>query len=394
MAKRPDLHIPPSTSTVNVSIVDSTGSMRGFPVGIFLEPTIDGHEYQAAPCHCFLIQNPRLKRNLVFDLGIRKDHWNWPPRYVELMNSHGVDINVPKDVRDVLEEHGFDAKDIEGVIWSHPHSDHIGNPSVFEPSTALIVGPGVKDDLLPGYPANPEAEVILESDYAGREVRELDFTRSDIKIGKLRAIDYFGDGSFYLLDAPGHSIGHICGFARVTSNPDSFILMAGDAIHHGGMLRPHPWQQLPESILPHPFTPSATAPCPGELFKPLLRGRTDVPFYKPASGCSGKPTAHRDPAETLETIRKLQEFDAHDNIFLVAAHEYYIMGVVDFFPKTANDFAAKGWVQKVRWAFLADYAKAVGHDGKVANAADWAPHPPASRPRLDRRVSSADAARL
>lgn len=86
----------------------------------------------------------------------------------------------------------------------------------------MIVGPGFKEAFLPGYPAD-ENGFILESDYAGRELREVDFTQGK-KVGRFDAFDYFGDGSFYLLDSPGHAVGHLCGLARVTSNPDSYIL--------------------------------------------------------------------------------------------------------------------------------------------------------------------------
>lgn len=48
---------------------------------------------------------------------------------------------------------------------SHWHWDHIGDPSTFPPSTDLIVGPGFKDAMLPGAPANPDSP-LLESAYA------------------------------------------------------------------------------------------------------------------------------------------------------------------------------------------------------------------------------------
>ncbi|KAI0007455.1 beta-lactamase-like protein [Xylariaceae sp. FL0662B] len=376
MATAPELNIPVSTSIVNVSIINTTGSLRGIPTGRFFGPAISGHEYLAAPCYSFLIQHPVLNRSIVFDLGIRKDHWNWPASLDYLKNG-GVSVDVPKDVREILEEHGVDVKSLEAVVWSHWHFDHTGDPSRFEPNTALIVGPGVKKDVFPGYPTNPRA-TFLESDYANREVKELDFSTSDIKIGKLPAIDYFGDGSFYFLDSPGHAIGHICGLARVTSNPDSFILMGGDAIHHGGELRPHEWHPLPDSISPHPFNPLSVTPCPGELFEPLLRAGKEEPFYLPiAKPPVGKPV-HYDVPLAIETIKKLQETDAYDNILIIPAHDQFIQPVVDFFPKPANGFMEKGWVKTTRWAFLADFAKAVGYDGKIEATGEWAPPPPST----------------
>ncbi|KAI0842795.1 beta-lactamase-like protein [Hypoxylon sp. FL0890] len=376
MTQAPDLKIPPSTSTVNVSIINTTGIIRGLPPGRFFEPHILGHDYLAAPVYSFLIQHPVLNRSFVFDLGIRKDYWSWAPKLLGLIGKSNVSVIVPKDVREILDEHGVDTKGLEAVVWSHPHMDHTGNPSTFESSTTLIVGPGVTTKVLPGYPANPESMFLLESDYAGREVKELDFSDSGIKIGKFPAIDYFGDRSFYFLDSPGHCTGHICGFARVTSNPDSFILMGGDAIHHGGELRPHHWHPLPNSISPHPFDPLSTSPCPGEIFERLLHDGKEEPFYVPAGKSpDGQPSAHHDVEETIRTIKKLQEYDAHDNILVVPAHDQYILGVVDFFPKLANDFMAKGWVKKARWGFLADFAKAVGYEGKVEAAGEWGPLP-------------------
>lgn len=97
---------------------------------------------------------------------------------------------------------------------------------------------------------------------------ELDFENEDrwkvVSIGPSKAIDYFEDGSFYLLDAPGHAIGHICALARVTSSlgviapgkqheEDSFVLLAGDAVHHVGELRPSPLLPLPAEIKPSPW---------------------------------------------------------------------------------------------------------------------------------------------
>jgi hypothetical protein len=47
---------------------------------------------------------------------------------------------------------------------SHWHWDHIGDPSTFPETTDLVVGPGFKNAMLPGAPANPDSP-ILESDY-------------------------------------------------------------------------------------------------------------------------------------------------------------------------------------------------------------------------------------
>lgn len=97
---------------------------------------------------------------------------------------------------------------IEGVIWSDWHFVHTGDPSTFPPSTKLTVGGGFRDAFLPGYPADPRGHV-LETDFSRSEIVEIDFGGSSTTNGKFKALDYFGDGSFYIPDSPGHAFGHI-----------------------------------------------------------------------------------------------------------------------------------------------------------------------------------------
>ena len=61
-----------------------------------------------------------------------------------------------------------------------------------------------------------------------RPVREMSFNDSSLCIGEFAAMDFFGDGSFYLLDTPGHTLGHMCGLARTT--PTTFILTGGEVL--------------------------------------------------------------------------------------------------------------------------------------------------------------------
>lgn len=364
----PDLHIPPSSEIVEVSIIDTTSSILGVDAWKFLEPSIPGHDYLATPAFSFLVHHPKLDRSIIFDLGIRHDWWNYSPFLQERFKKGGYVISVEKSVRTILEDHGVDAKKIEAVVWSHHHFDHTGAPEEFESSTALIVGPGFKDTMLPGYPSDPQS-TILEANFAGRELLELDFSEG-LKIGRMNAIDYFKDGSFFFLDSPGHAVGHICALARVTSDPPSFILMGGDAVHHGGELRPSQYLPLPKEISPHPFTSLAQSSCPGSLFDGILRdGDRSKTIYEPAR--QTKVQMNYDVDEAIRTIEKLQEADVRDDVLFVAAHDASLLDIVEFFPRKANSFMQKGWVQQARWRFLMDFAKAVGYEGLVQGKREW-----------------------
>ena len=67
-----DLGIPASDATVNVSIIDTTATIKGLETSRMMQPTIKGHEHLVAPCYSFLIHHPKLNRRLLYDLGIRK----------------------------------------------------------------------------------------------------------------------------------------------------------------------------------------------------------------------------------------------------------------------------------------------------------------------------------
>ncbi|KAL8883482.1 MAG: hypothetical protein Q9215_008207, partial [Flavoplaca cf. flavocitrina] len=158
--------IPESASTVDISIIDTTSRIRGIQTELFMEPKIKGHDIIDCPAYSFLIENEKSGQKILFDLGVRKDWENLAPKISNSIREKGWSVTVEKGVADILKD-----------------------------------GPGFKDAFVPGFPAKEDCP-IRESDYAGRELRELSFDL-DLTIGGYKALDYFGDGSFYLLDSPG-----------------------------------------------------------------------------------------------------------------------------------------------------------------------------------------------
>lgn len=54
-----------------------------------------------------------------------------------------------------------------------------------------------------------------------------------------------------------------------------------------------------------------------------------------------------------ESVDRLQEFDADENVFVCVAHDGGLIPVVDWFPKgTLNDWKSKGWKERSLWGFL------------------------------------------
>lgn len=190
---------------------------------------------------------------------------------------------------------------------------------------------------------------------------ELDFAKDPraVTLGSCQAIDYFSDGSFYIINAPGRSHGHLNALARTTLN--TFIFMAADTAHHGGEFRPSSLSPLPRLISPNPLESPCSKPCPGDIFVEIHRERkNDEAFYLPPNKHSTQVhNINVNDEQTLESITCLQEFDAMDNVLTILAHDRTISEVVDFFPAHANDWKVKGWKEDLKWKFLRDFKKAV-----------------------------------
>lgn len=199
--------------------------------------------------------------------------------------------------------------------------------------------------------------------YSGRTFKEIDFADSkrSLTIGPFRAYDFFSDGSFYLLDTPGHAIGHLAGLARTTASPDTFIFMGGDLCHHGSEIRPSLHLPLPPTVTIQDYLPLPeslqlrASSCPGtDIFQALNRSRNraaDQPFFDPAMGL--------DVPLAIKTIKNTQEADARDDVFFIFAHDMAIQGVVELFPASANGWKEKGWREKTLWAFLRELVPAL-----------------------------------
>ena len=164
MSGRASLTLPHSDSIVDVHIIDTTTQMV-VPAEAMIQPVLKGHETMNFPDYAFLVQNKRLGKNILFDSGCRKDWWNLSPAVLEILNGGSIPaMKVERTMNEILAEGGFNPNTMDGIIWSHWHWDHTGNPALFPKSTDIIVGPGFKEALMPGYPARPDSPV-LETDF-------------------------------------------------------------------------------------------------------------------------------------------------------------------------------------------------------------------------------------
>lgn len=239
----PELSIPMSSQCCTLSIIDTKCDLT-VPPDFLVEPSINGYDWMNMPTYSFWIQHKSSKRQFLFDLGARKDWENHVPHIKGMIAGHVPGIRISADVLDIVSNGGVKVEEIEGLILSHWHFDHSGAPSRLPKHTKVVVGPGFKEAFLPGFPTREDSP-FHEADFDSRDVIELTFN-DGFKIGQFQAYDYFEDGSLYLLNVPGHAIGHISALVRTTA--ETFVLLGGDVCHHTGDIRPSRYIPIPDTI--------------------------------------------------------------------------------------------------------------------------------------------------
>lgn len=83
------LHLPSGSTSVKVYALTSN-QVLDVPASAFLTPNIPGTTYSDTPCLSFLIEHcdsHGVVTRLLFDLGIRKDWKNLPPKSKENANA-------------------------------------------------------------------------------------------------------------------------------------------------------------------------------------------------------------------------------------------------------------------------------------------------------------------
>ncbi|KAK4038861.1 N-acyl homoserine lactonase AttM [Parachaetomium inaequale] len=233
----------------------------------FVKPATSGAR-KTVPSLCFLIQHTSpsdVTTRILFDLGLRR-HIG---RYSDPIRRHVATrqpLTTDPDVVKSLKAGGLTPQDVEIVIYSHVretvHWDHVGEPRDF-PSSTFVVGYRSLDvldgkgsslrgghsffeaDLLDlsrtiqlaapteGTAGNPATSTVSLKRSSSPSV---DFFQSWKPFGCLPStLDIFGDGSLYIVDAPGHLPGHLNLLARVGC--DKWVYLAGDACHDRRIMR-------------------------------------------------------------------------------------------------------------------------------------------------------------
>ncbi|KFY40259.1 hypothetical protein V495_05515 [Pseudogymnoascus sp. VKM F-4514 (FW-929)] len=242
------LHLPPfSANQVYVRLAALNGGFVTLPERSFVT-NADPKKATTVPSMCFLIEHrppgaAKLER-IVFDLGIKRDLTKYVPATRKHITERQPVYSSP-DARSSLLSGGLDpSKDIDYVVLSHIHWDHIGEPSDY-PNSTFIVGSGTHYILQNGAPNYPPERMIQKDVLPIDRTIELPPTPESDRVYMAaakqskhqwqsistlpNAVDYFGDGSMWIIDSPGHVHGHVNALLRV--GPEKWAYLGGDCCH-------------------------------------------------------------------------------------------------------------------------------------------------------------------
>ncbi|KAK7050823.1 hypothetical protein VNI00_004934 [Paramarasmius palmivorus] len=182
-----------------------------------------------APSLSFLVQHSTNDKKMLVDLGLRQDYENYTP--IDALTCKNWNVRVPQDVVDSLHKGGSEPSQID---------------------TTFLVGADAQTLFQPGYPADPNSAFASDL-FPGDRTIFLDAQSKEWrKVGPFeRTLDFYGDGSLFIVDAPGHLPGHINVLVR-TSPDGGWVLLAGDSAHHWNVItgESHVAHDVPGSPFP------------------------------------------------------------------------------------------------------------------------------------------------
>ncbi|NJO05914.1 MAG: N-acyl homoserine lactonase family protein [Chloroflexaceae bacterium] len=177
-----------------------------------------------APVHAYLLEHPTLGPILI-DTGISRrqtqpDYYSARKGGLTGLIWQSIDNWLPAEQELVaqLAHHGYRPEDIQHVILTHLHEDHVGELYRFAGATVHLAAAEWADRARMGY--SPGYAAITRWHH---------FTYDGGRFYSFAACaDLFGDGLVIALPTPGHSYGHMSLLIQMGTYQ---VCLAGDALY-------------------------------------------------------------------------------------------------------------------------------------------------------------------
>ncbi len=171
-------------------------------------------------CNAYLIRH--LGKWLIWDTGT-PDHIYAEP--VGKIMAHGIRGIVVRTIASQLKEIGVSPEDVDLIMFSHAHYDHVGNCQLFK-NAKWIVQRAEQEAM---FGSAPEKYGYLAELYTTMRNHEIKIVEGDH--------DLFGDGAVRLIYTPGHTPGHNSLLVRLPETGP--VLLSGDVAHNRCNLKHH-----------------------------------------------------------------------------------------------------------------------------------------------------------
>ena len=112
------LSFPKGNSTYQISIINITCNIIA-PSYYLVELVIKGHEWLNLPTYLFYIKHKESGKQILFNLGSRKDWQNNCLPVMDVISQHIPALKVDKDIIEILKKSDVDTKDIKALILSY-----------------------------------------------------------------------------------------------------------------------------------------------------------------------------------------------------------------------------------------------------------------------------------